>query len=399
MTRRLEGFVVFGMVALVLATIGTATGGEGGDDGAARFATATFGAEGGRAAIEPQSPSPPVTFTEYRTPNGWLLRPAGTQLDTQRAPTGVTVAPDAQTVVAVNSGIFDQQITVVDASSLTALNEFTSDLYMGAVINSSNMLWVSTGNRNRIFQYELDGPVATCVRCVKVFPGGPEAGPLPSIPVLGYPGNMALGSDGRLFVVGNLSVPSSYVDEQTAAPGPVCPASDICSVVNVVDVSDPFAPLPAVRHIPVGRDAFGIALSESKGRLYVSNWADETNLARAGGLGTVSVVDLATETEVQVFSVGHHPTGLVLSPDESTLFVANSVDDTLTKLAIGANGLITGASTISVRTTATAPRAAAPLALAFSADGNYLLVGLAGQNAIEVRTAAGDAPPGPTSRG
>jgi len=46
-----------------------------------------------------------------------------------------------------------------------------------------------------------------------------------------------------------------------------------------------------------------------------------------------------------------------------------------------------------VRTTPTAPRAARPLALGFTADGNYLLVALAGQNAIEVRTAGGDAIP------
>jgi YVTN family beta-propeller protein len=388
--------VAVGLGMIVLRDEGTASA-----QNLDRFAAMTFGAQGGAAAlasgpISTSESTTPATFTKYRTPNGWKLRPAGTQIDTQRAPTGVAVAPDAETAVAVNSGIFDQQITVVNTSTLTKTLEFTTDLYMGAAIDSANNLWVSTGNRNRIYQYTLAGGVATCVRCSRVLPGAPDEGPLPAINVIGYPGNMVLGTDKRLFVAGNLSVPSSYIDGKVAGAGPVCAGgSSICSVINVVDVTDPQASSPPVRYVPVGRDAFGLALNEAQGKLYVTNWADETNPSRGSGKGTVSVIDLATETEVQVVPVGHHPTAIALNPAGGTLFVANTADDSLSKLSLGADGLVTGTSTIDVRTTSEAPRAAAPLTLNFTVDGAYLLVGLAGQNAVEVRTAAGDAIPRP----
>src|SRR2546427_497768 len=122
MTRRRRLSLVLVAAALALAAIDTATGvtrervRRKSAGNVVRFATFTFGREAGRAALDASAVRPeatPVDFTEYRTPNGWLLRPAGTQIDTQRAPTGVTVSPDAKTVVAVNSGIFDEQITIV----------------------------------------------------------------------------------------------------------------------------------------------------------------------------------------------------------------------------------------------------------------------------------------------
>src|SRR5207247_7019576 len=184
-----------------------------------------------------------------RTPNGWLLRPAGTQIDTSRAPTGVTVSPDGSTVLAVNSGIFDDELQVIDAASLQRTLAPATDLYMGAAIDKDGNAWVSTGNRDRVYQYRLMGPAAVQVK------GGPGLVPLSDpnngIPVVGYPGNMVLGPNGRLFVAGNISVPSSFIKDKG---GPECANSDICSVVNVIDVSDPFAGSPAVHYVPLGRD-------------------------------------------------------------------------------------------------------------------------------------------------
>src|SRR5207247_7179450 len=105
---------------------------------------------------------------------------------------------------------------------------------------------------------------------------------------IGYPGNIVLGPNGRLFVAGNLSVPSSF---NQGKGGAACASSDICSVVTVIDVSDPFAPSPAVHYVPVGRDAYGIAVNAKAQKLYVSNWADDTNPARAHGTGTVTCAD------------------------------------------------------------------------------------------------------------
>jgi YVTN family beta-propeller protein len=65
--------------------------------------------------------------------------------------------------------------------------------------------------------------------------------------------------------------------------------------------------------LAVGLDANGLALDYTGTRLYVSNQSD----------GTVSEVDLSTNTVVRSIPVGGHPQELVLSPGGTLLFVAD----------------------------------------------------------------------------
>jgi len=238
-------------VAVVASSPPGAGPSAGGGSNLGRFAALTFGGDrGGRAALVVAStdscgrgaagPSPgpsnvpPVAVTQYCTPNGWLLRPAGTQIDTPRAPTGVTVSPDHQTAYVVNSGIFDQQLVVIDAKTLTKTTALATDLYMGVAADRSGNVWASGGSRNRVFQFFDAGPVAVGTRHVGLVPGSPNNG----IPVAGYPGNMALGHDasaGKLFVAGNLSVPQA-VFGGTCPNG--APAADPTWLAGASSLSD-----------------------------------------------------------------------------------------------------------------------------------------------------------------
>ncbi|MER3453010.1 MAG: hypothetical protein C4344_05010, partial [Acidimicrobiia bacterium] len=317
---------------------------------------------------------PVVAVDRYRTPNGWLLRPAGTQVQLLRAPTGLTVSPDARTVYVVNSSLSHEDLAVVDATTLAPTFAPTTDLYMGVVADGSGNVWAAGGSRNRVWHYLATGPVAVGTRHVGVFPGTPNNG----IPVAGYPGNMALDSvQRRLFVAGNLSVVRND-----------CREGRICSVVSVIDVGQPLDPAtPRIRQVPVGRDAYGIALHPAGRYLFVSNWADETRAP--GATGTLSVLDVArpgSEREIRRLEVGHHPTGLAISPDGRVLAVTNSADDTLSVVWLDPDTgeVVAGPVTVSVRTTPDAPKGATPLAVAFSPDSRLAFVGLAGQNAVEV---------------
>lgn len=332
---------------------------------------------------------------EYRTPQGTRLRPAGTQIDTSRAPTGVDVSPDDQTVFAINSGPFEQKLDVIEASTLAKTSASATDLYMGVVGDDAGNVWASTGSRNRIFQFKYQGPAAANARSVGFAPGTPNEG----IPAYGYPGNLVITEDKILYAVGNISVPESYIKEKDPESFP-CPRGapaekPICSVVNVIDVSDPHQEAASynVDLVPVGRDAYGIALNEKAKKLYVSNWADETNPLRARGRGTVSVVDISepgSERELQVVPVGHHPTGIGISPDGTRLAVANSADDTITVMMLDDTGRIGHRRTVSVRPTKNSPRGTTPLAVAWGPASDRIFVALAGVNALEVRRRNGD---------
>ena len=365
-----------------------------------RFATVTFGDRGGRAAIEsaatvtddgdgilPPQKAVPSPVTEYRTPNGWLLRPAGTQYDVQRAPTGVTVAPDKKTVFVVTSGVFNEHLEAIDAETGASTTTPVGSLYMGVAADANNNVWASGGYRNKVYQFLYDGPVAGGLRQVGPAPGSPDEG----IDVIGYPGNMVLSNDGRLFVVGNLSVPNDEI-KNFDPKADQCPDSSICSVVNVIDVSGQAGLDPEVHVFPVGRDAYGIAFHPKAKKVYVTNWGDDTNPARGGGRGTLSIVDVSKPTEekeIAVVPVGHHPTGIALSPNNKWLAVVNSADDTVTIMRLNKAGLIASQRTVSAKTTRGAPRGATPLSVSFGPNSKRLFVGLAGQNAIEMRHADG----------
>jgi YVTN family beta-propeller protein len=335
---------------------------------------------------------PPFSVSQYRTPNGWQLRPAGSQVQVSRAPAGLAVTPDGSTVFAVNNGMFEEGIWGIDASTLTAVPSPAPATYLGVAVGPASgggaNVWASGGGEQKVWHYIAAGPIGVPTRHVGLVPdtaigGGANHG----IPVIGYPGNMALGKDGRLFVAGNESIPVAAM-KKFDPQAPACPSGATrCSVVNVVDVSDPLAPNPAVHVVPVGHDAYGIAFNPANQKLYVSNWADRT----------VSVVDASSpphpEHQVQLIPTGDHPTGIALSPDGRELVVANAAEDSITVATLGTDGLMTGTQTFALKEAGDDPHGSTPLAAAFSPDGSLLYVALAGINAVEVRAPDGSALP------
>ena len=339
--------------------------------------------------------------TRWETPTGWLLRPAGTQVLTEREPTGLTVAPDGSAVYTVSSGIFDEGIERIDARTLTPFPLLVGELWLGVAADASGNVYAGGGASDRVYRFQQAGPALV---------DASPAGPVPSdparqgTPVLGWPGELVLsGASGpvkdKLFVAGNLSVPQHAIHATDPSAGPCpdgAPADDpICSAVTVLDVSKPSS--PTVDHvIPVGRDAFGMAFAPHASTLYVANWADRTNPTRAGGTGTVSVVHVHPDgsgSETQKLSVGLDPTGLALSPSGTTLAVADSGSDHVSLLQIDpTSGAVTGSSTVSVAVAPGAPLGTKPLAVAWTPDG-HLLVALAGLDAVEVLAATGQSIP------
>ncbi len=329
---------------------------------------------------------------QWQTPNGWLLRPAGTQVLTEREPTGVAVAPNGSAVYTVSSGIFDEGIERIDAQTLAPTPTLVGSLWLGVAADGAGNVYGAGGATDAVYRFTEAGPALV---------DSSPAGPAPSDPaargthVLGWPGTLVLsGTSGsvknKLFVAGNLSVPQSAIDAADHAAG-ACPegapaADPICSPVSVLDVSNPSSPV--VDHvIPVGRDAYGMAFSPATGTLYVANWADRTNPARGGGQGTVSVVHVSPDGsghETQDVAVGTDPTGVALSPDGRTLAVADTGSDQVSLLTLDpSTGAVSGSSTVSVAAGPHVPLGTEPLGIAWGPDG-HLYVTVAGLNAVEV---------------
>jgi DNA-binding beta-propeller fold protein YncE len=326
------------------------------------------------------------------TPAGWRVRPAGKQVTTFTFPLGFTKSSDGKSVFVSSDSGGMQGITAIDGASLNAIPVPAANLFMGLALTNDGVLYASGGNADRVFRYRVVNGIPVPVDATEAvvfpthriadavltsIPGAPH--PLPAadgIGVNGYPGNSLL--DGKfLYVAGTLSEPSG-------SGADTCPAGQpACGRVSVIDTSSD----TVVRRIPVGLDAYGLAIDATRHRLYVSNWADEAG--RGGGTGgTVSTVDITDPLnahEVAVTGVGHHPTAVQLSHDNTKLFVANTNDDSLSVLDVSGAGAPSVVSTESVRPLDGVPVGAYPDALALSPDGGTLFVALAGLNAVEIR--------------
>jgi DNA-binding beta-propeller fold protein YncE len=273
-----------------------------------------------------------------------------------------------------------------------------ANLFMGLSVTASGQIFASGGNADRVFRFQLVGPLAVPFDVTEAVPVplhnilSPVLGALPGktlpvsdgISVGGYPGNSAL-SNGLLYVAGTLG-------EVSSIPGaPPCPGNQpACARVTIIDTSTG----RVINRVPVGLDAYGLAVDSAHHRLFVSNWADQTGRGGPAG-GTVSVVDItnpAQAHEVSTVGVGHHPSALQLSADGTTLFVANTNDDTLSVLTVNPDGSLSPARIESVGPAGGGPVGAHPDALALSPDGGTLFVALAGMNAVEVRDGRTGAP-------
>ena len=392
---RVLAFVCAGSIAVAGAAFGAAsfrTSGSAGTSApaavranAGRFLALTSGRTDA-AALD--SSSAPAISGDYE-PNGWKIRPVGKQINTLNFPLGLAATPGGtQVFVSADSGGL-QGITQIDSSSLSATNLPAGNLFMGISVTKDGKVYVSGGNANRVFRYRLnDGKLAPRdITEAEPFPihhaldatigaAAPQADPLPAtdgISVQGYPGNSVI--DGRyLYVAGTLS-------EATGTGTATCPDGQAaCARISVIDTTDD----TVVNRIPVGLDAYGLAVDAQRHRLYATNWADEAGRGNGTG-GTVSIVDITnplTAKEIGTVPVGHHPSALQLSSDRSRLFVANTNDDSIS--VIDLTGTPQVINTESVRPFDGVPVGAHPDALALSPDGNTLFVALAGMNAVEI---------------
>lgn len=153
--------------------------------------------------------------------------------------------------------------------------------------------------------------------------------------------------------------------------------------------------------IPVGIAPFTALFDGSK--LYVTNWggrrprtSDTTGPSSGSRIavdpktgiassGTVSVIDTRNREVIQEIETDLHPSGMALSTDRKTLYVANANSDTVTVIDTNSGAV---ANTFGVRPMAALPFGSAPNAIAVSADGSTLYVANGGNNAVLVMDAA-----------
>jgi YVTN family beta-propeller protein len=295
-------------------------------------------------------------------PTNQLIHPAGFQVELPGRPVDLALIHNNKLLVVKNRSSLDiiriNDRTVLQSLPLVKSGSSFTGLCVSAderklfVSDAKNRIQVASMNDNLIFQWE-DGFVL----------------PAPSIGGETAPGGL-------------------FLDEEHNTIYVTLSRNNSLGVVNMEDAS--------VQEIPVGIAPYDVLLA-SNNKAYVSNWGgripkDGESVYNTSGSqvlvdsktgiannGTVSVVDLTSKKQINEIEVGLHPSGMVLSPDHSKLYVACANSDIISVINTKTDELI---ENISVRINKNLPFGSSPNALAISNDGETLYVANGTNNAV-----------------
>jgi YVTN family beta-propeller protein len=304
----------------------------------------------------------PLPDGSVLVPTNQLLRPAGFQVYFPGRPVDLALTPDKKLLVVKNRLSLDiirirdrailQSLSMGETgSSFTGL-ALSEDGHRIFVTDAKDMLHIAVMDDNLIMQWQ---------NAIKL--------PSPSIGGNPVPGGLALNDQqNKIYVTLSRN-----------------------NTLAVVDLAE-----EGVKQIPVGIAPYEVILATDS-KAYVSNWGGrrphkgestyntsgsqvlvdpETGIASNG---SVSVVDLEAGVEVKHIEVGLHPSGMVLSPDHTRLFVACANSDIVSVINTGTDQVV---EEISVHLDKDLPFGSAPNALAVSRDGKFLYAANGTDNAI-----------------
>ncbi len=299
----------------------------------------------------------------YLLPTNQLLQPWGEVAAISGRPVDAAISSDKRLLAILNT----RSVLLVDPSTGVRLAEVRagSTSYAGVAFRPGDReLWASEATRNGpddILTTELS-PLGQPVRSGNLrLPGHP-------VPV-----GITFSPDGE----------TAYV------------AFSRNNTLGVIDVRS----REVKREVEVGIAPFAVVVSGKLGRIFVSNRGGrrpapgEVMAPSSGSLvatdpktgaavsGTVSVVDTRT-LAVQEVPVGLAPSGMALSPDESTLLVANGHSDTVSFI----DTRTLARSDVKIPTFPEGTLGSQPIAVAFAPDGGRAYVACGGNNAIAILT-------------
>ncbi len=279
-----------------------------------------------------------------RLPNGWMLSPAGTEIDSlDELPLGMDISPDEKYVITTNNGNGRQSISIVDAQAHKVVQTIPlKKSWLGIKFFADGRRFlVSGGYDNRIWIYDFADGAATLADSI----------------VLGEP------YDAR-HQERNLAVAGFDVDTQHERLFVACRESNYLFVVDIKSRA-------IIKRIDLEYPAYTCLVSKKQEYIYVSIW----------GRSSVAFVDGKRLELVKIVRVGDHPNDMVESPDGKRLFVANANFNTVAVIDIEKQKVT---EEISTALYPNAPPGSTPNAVTINSDGTRLFVANADNNYVAV---------------
>jgi YVTN family beta-propeller protein len=283
------------------------------------------------------------TSSGYLLPNGWVVAPAGAQVQVADLPLNILPLPDSRHALVATSGYNAQELVLVDLEKNAVVDRHVvAESWFGLAASPEfRRVWWSGGGANVVRRFQLDG--------LKLTPEGNETKGESAKSAVGVQKHFrsGLAIDPRSGVLYSLDI-----DRATIA------AVDIKTDKEVGTAS-------------VGTRPYDVAVPRDGQLLYVSDWAGRA----------VLVVDRADLRTTARIGVGEHPNQLALHPRDDRLFVACASSDCVCVIDTR-RGIVT--ETIHTALFPRAPEGSTPDALAVAPDGKSLFVANADNNCVAV---------------
>jgi YVTN family beta-propeller protein len=308
-------------------------------------------------------------------PNQWSLRPVGRQVTVGDFPVNIQVSPDGRFAAVLHCGHGTNEIVTIEIA--------TRKIVSRAPVNEAFYGLSFSPNGKQIYCSGASDEVIRRLEFKNGYLSDPSTIALRDVKQRGVPGGIALAMDGTIYaanvwahtvsrVRGEKVDEISLVDTPPPTPATHVPSTDDPSITKRAEAQ-------LEEHSAREPFPYACVLDESKGRLYVSLWAQSR----------VAVIDTKEFKIVARWKAEDHPNEMLLSKDGRRLFVANanrnsvSVIDTTT----GQNSetLIATLPVGPIKGDPTAvPPGNTPNSLALSPDGKHLFVANANINTVAV---------------
>jgi YVTN family beta-propeller protein len=316
-------------------------------------------AEGSCAGPTPAAFVPVGTANGVRTlPGGRQLTPAGIEAPLGGFPVDVRLHPTLPVAYVMNTGYALRLVQVVDTNTGTVLQTIARpECFYGMALSADAAhLYTAGGFAGTVDVWDVgsDGTLTAASQIPLPPPAGADSR---------YPAGIALSPDGTKLWVGE------FLGEQ----------------IDEVDLTTS----TVTASIPLMNRAYSLLYIPSQNQLWASGFGGSVVSNK------VSVIDLSTDQVIDTLAIGPNPNGLVLSEDESKVFVSISDGDVVVAVDV-ATRKVTLSQTVGDPEVAGANGAPlpadSPAGLVLDPGGEKLYVVRAADNAVSILDATTLAP-------
>ncbi len=293
-----------------------------------------------QAQNNPGSVELPGKYKGYTLlPNGWRLTPTGKQVPVGELPLSMVVTRNGQYAITSNSGMGINSLSVVDLKTLKEVQRYVvSNTWVGLTFGTKDKrLYVSGGNNNVVYVFNF--------------------------------------KKGRLYPADTLIIGDKFPKAEISLTGlalynrknQLLAVSKESNMLYVVDLKSK----KVIKKIEMPGKCYDIVISHAQNYAYVSIW----------GKATVVEINLNNYAITHSYKTGDHPNDMVISSDDSRLFVTNANNNSATVIDLVKNKV---SETILTALLPDLPYGSTPDALALSPNGDKLLIANADNNYLAV---------------